>query len=138
MTIERLDQYRHIQKEITVLERRIADLQSRPDYITADTVVGSSAGNPQQHVITITGYGGEHVAKLAAVEDQYRRRNARLLEELAAIESFIGTLEDSKLRQIIELRYVNGKSWNAVAKDVYGYPNGNRARMSVERFFKKF
>ena len=53
------------------------------------------------------------------------------------IENFIETVDDSKVRQIIELRYIKGMSWNTVAKKVYGYPNGGTARKKIKRFFEE-
>ena len=117
MTLNQLEQYRDLSKEVKMLERRIADLESRPEVFVSDSVVGSSPCIPYQpHTIAIKGYGNQYQDK---------------------IKAFIESLQDSRLRQIIEYRYVKGMPWNVVAKNVYGYPNGNTARMAVIRFFEK-
>lgn len=138
MTINQLEQLRHLEKEIKMLERRIADYEDRPEAFVSDSVVGSSPCIPYQpHTITIKGYGNQYQDKINALQIKYIVRKQQLCKELEEIEAFIEGLQDSRLRQIIEYRYVKGMSWNEVAKNVYGYPNGDAARKAVKRFFEK-
>lgn len=138
MTINQLEQFRHLEKEIKMLERRIADYGDRPEAFVSDSVVGSSPCIPYQpHTITIKGYGNQYQDKINALQVKYIARKQQLCKELEEIEAFIEGLQDSRLRQIIEYRYVKGMPWNAVAKNVYGYPNGDAARKAVKRFFEK-
>lgn len=138
MTINQLEQFRHLEKEIKMLERRIADYEDRPEAFVSDSVVGSSPCIPYQpHTITIKGYGNQYQDKINALQVKYIARKQQLCKELEEIEAFIEGLQDSRLRQIIEYRYVKGMPWNAVAKNVYGYPNGDAARKAVKRFFEK-
>lgn len=138
MNLQQLEQVRHLGKEIKMLERRIADYESHPDSYVSDSVVGSSQCIPfQPHTITIKGYGNQFQDRINALQVKYITRKNELCNELAEIEKFIDTLQDSKLRQIIEYRYVKGMAWNVVAKNVYGYPNGDAARKAVTRFFEK-
>ena len=58
MTLNQLEQYRDLSKEVKMLERRIADLESRPETFVSDSVIGSTQCIPYQpHTITIQGYG---------------------------------------------------------------------------------
>ena len=45
MTLNQLEQYRDLSKEVKMLERRIADLESRPEAFVSDTVI---AGQKQR------------------------------------------------------------------------------------------
>ncbi len=122
-----------------MLEKQIAELESRPEAFVSDSVVGSQKNLPYQpHTIVITGYGNEHQGRINTLRAKYAGRQQKVCAELEEIETFIGSLEDSRLRQIIEYRYVKGLSWDVVAKNVYGYPCGDTARMIVKRFFEKF
>lgn len=139
MTINQLEQLRHLKKEVKMLERRIADYNDRPETFVSDSVVGSSPCIPYQpHTVTIKGYGNQYQDKINALQVKYIARKQQLCKELEEIEAFIEGLQDSRLRQIIEYRYVKGMPWNVVAKNVYGYPNGDAARKAVKRFFEKF
>ena len=138
MTLNQLEQYRDLSKEVKMLERRIADLESRPESFVTDSVVRSSPCiNYQPHTITIKGNGNQYQDKINVLQVKFIARKQQLCKELEEIEAFIESLQDSRLRQIIEYRYVKGMPWNVVAKNVYGYPNGDAARKAVKRFFEK-
>ena len=138
MTINHLEQLRHLKKEIKMLEKRIANHEDSPEVFVSDSVVGSLPCVPYQpYTITIKGYGNRYQDKINALQVKYIVRKQQLCKELEDIEVFIESLKDSWLRQIIEYRYVKGMAWNEVAKNVYGYPNGDAARKAVKRFFEK-
>lgn len=138
MTLKQLEQYRDLSKEVKMLERKIADLESRPGSFVADSVTGSATCIPfQPHTITIQGYGNQYQDKINTMRARYAARKKKLCQQLEEIEAFIEGVEDSRLRQIIEYRYIKGMPWNAVAKNVYGHPSGDTARMTVTRFFAK-
>ena len=139
MTLNQLEQYRDLSKEVKMLERRIADLESRPEAFASDSVIASAKCIPYQlHTVTIQGYGNQYQDKINALRAKYIARKKALVGQLEEIETFVDGLKDSRLRQIIEYRYVKGMPWNAVAKNVYGYPSGDAARKAVTRFFEKF
>ena len=138
MTLNQLEQYRDLSKEVKMLERRIADLESRPETFVSDSVIGSAQCIPYQpHTVTIQGYGNQQQDKINALRVKYIQRRQQLYKQMVEIESFVDGLKDSRLRQIIEYRYVKGMPWNVVAKNVYGYPSGDAARKAVTRFFEK-
>ena len=138
MTLKQLEQYRDLAKEVKMLEKKIADLESRPGAYVADSVTGSATCIPfQPHTITIQGYGNQYQDRINELRAKYSTRKRALCGQLEEVETFIDGLEDSRLRQIIEYRYIKGMPWNVVAKNVYGYPGGNTARMAVTRFFEK-
>ena len=100
---------------------------------------GSSPYFPYtSHTISITGEDTRHNATLLRIE---RARNVRIKKAhklLAEIEEFIATLEDAKLRRIIEVHYIDGKTWRQTATIVYGSPQyEDAARKRVKRFLQK-
>ena len=84
MTLNQLEQYRDLSKEVKMLERRIADLESRPEVFVSDSVVGSSPCIPYQpHTIAIKGYGNQYQDKINAL---------RLFYHISAVnQSFFGS-----------------------------------------------
>lgn len=95
MTLNQLEQYRDLSKEVKMLERRIADLESRPEAFVSDSVVGSSPCIPYQpHTITIKGYGNQYQDKINVLQVKYIARKQQLCKELEEIEAFIESLQD--------------------------------------------
>ena len=139
MTTEKLEQYRALVAEVEVLEARQRKAASRKPGIVTDTGTGSSPNFPfVSHTISITGEDTRHNATLLRIE---RARNVRIKKAhklLAEIEEFIATLEDAKLRRIIEVHYIDGKTWRQTATIVYGSPQyEDAARKRVKRFLQK-
>lgn len=65
-------------------------------------------------------------------------RKQRLIEEEIEIEEYISNIDDSVVRQIIELKYIKGLSWPMVAKKIYGHPSRqDAARKKLKRYLEK-
>lgn len=139
MEIEQLEQYRAKNSEIKLLEARLQKLKKESEQIVADTVQGSGESYPfTKHTITVKGIDKKKQKIMERLKVKVYLRQLELVEEQEKIEDFISTIPSSTIRQIIELKYLSGRSWNNVANIIYGYPNGDRARKEFTRFFKKF
>ncbi len=139
MTTDKLEQYRALVAEVEVLEARQRKAASRKPEIVTDTVKGSSPNFPfVSHTISITGEDTRHNATLLRIEQARNVRIKKAHKLLAEIEEFIATLEDAKLRRIIEVHYIDGKTWRQTATIVYGSPQyEDAARKRVKRFLQK-
>lgn len=139
MTQKRLEQYRALRREVAELERRLAELRSRPPDIVRDSVKGSSAHFPYtEHTYSIAGYGQRQQRKIERIEARLAARQERLLSEMDAIEVFVDSVDDSTTRQIISLRYIQGKSWQTTAEIVFNrVDRESTARMRIKLFFEK-
>lgn len=134
----RLEQYKDKSKEIKLLESRIIEMRQEETEIVSDTVCGSSSSFPYtQHTIKISGLNAKKREKIYRVMERLIKRKTALYNELEEVEKFIDNIQDSKVRQIIQLRYIKGMSWNVVASKVYNYPNGDRVRKRIKRFFEE-
>lgn len=133
MTQENLKQYRFLKKEIKVIEDRINELENET---VLDAVSGSTSYMP--YVKRTMVIEGVDIARINSLKRLLVNRKHKAYTILKEIETFINTIDDSTIRQIIQLRYIDGRSWSSIANKIYGYPCGNRARMKVERFLKKF
>lgn len=136
MKITDLEEYLKLKNEIKMLEERIKKYESKAKQVISDTVKGSRLCAPyDEHIITITGGDESNWIRMMKcrliLADRKERAEAKTLE----IEIFIDTIKSSEIRQIITLKYLEGRSWPAVSKYVYGYPSENRARMRITRFF---
>ena len=124
MTLERLKQYRSLVREIDELEQ-----QHKEQWLQRDTVKGSMTEFPYiETTVTICGYNPR-------VSAQLRMRQNRLLSERLAIERFIDEINDSLTRRVIFMRYVQGMSWNKLARNVPGN-TPDSLRMLVTRHMR--
>jgi DNA-directed RNA polymerase specialized sigma subunit len=61
----------------------------------------------------------ESAAKIIELENDVNEEIDRLVALKAEIESIIKKVERPKLRQLLELRYICGKTWKQVAEDMH-------------------
>jgi len=135
MDIKDLQQHYRVKKEVERTSQKLTNLQKSATYNTAK---GSSNFAPyQERVFTVTGVSGRN----KKAYNEYKRILEERLEELRnnilEVERFISSVTSSEIRQIIDCRYIQGLSWVATSKRVYGDPSENRARMALNRYLKK-
>ena len=53
------------------------------------------------------------------------------------VEQFLTTITDSRMRRIINLRFIDGLSWNNVADKIGGGNTEDSIRMAFNRFMEK-
>lgn len=130
MTAKRLKQYRSLCREIESLERQLE--AERNSGLATDVVSGSDDQYPYiKRKFTIEG-----IADGVALE-KTKSVLAKRLEERDAIISYIDEIEDSGIRQIFELRHIEGLSWRAVAFRLGGPETEDGVRMKHDRYLRK-
>lgn len=109
--IERLSQLRHLKREVDELSQRIGELEE-----------GAMGGSARPMGMLRSGRLDDRVARAAAsladLRDRMARRRLDCLEELGRLYAFIDDLPDSQLRQIFAARYIDGLSWQNVARRI--------------------
>ena len=60
-----------------------------------------------------------------------------LMETLNQVEEFIASVEDSRMRRIITLRFNDNLSWFKVAERLGGKSTADSVRMEFNRFFDR-
>ena len=138
MTVDKLEQYRALVDEIKDLEQRKRKASRRVNIIVSDTVRGSSDTWPYcARTVKITGVAAKHVRSAQRIDQMRRRRQMAARELLSEIETFLGTVDDARIRRMIDLHYVQGKTWRQVASRVYGSPTyEDAARKAIKRFLE--
>lgn len=138
---EALDQYTAIKKEreyiadkVMALERQI-DRMEQSGYSVKDTVRG---GEGNMHHYTIEGFPYESYSRqktlLRVRRQQLIDRDEKLAELETQVEHFLSELDDSRLRQMIEYRYIENMSWVQVADRMGGNNTADGCRKMVDRF----
>lgn len=140
---EILNQYIDLKKEIEETREKIEKNKSQIEKLEKDgNVVDSVTG----------GKGGiEHFKIEGFPYPEYSRKKTllysrqttltnlelELMETINQIELFISSVDDSLMRRIINLRFIEKLSWNKVADRIGGANTEDSVRKSFERFMKQ-
>lgn len=117
MTKEDLEQYCKLEREIAYLQRRLDKLYDKEVPEISGKVQASSPEFPCiMRRVTVKMYEPKAEAArnevIALLEDRQRRCEEKMLE----VEQYIDKIEDAELRQIFEMRYMEGKKLHEIAE----------------------
>lgn len=128
-----LKQYRHLVMEIRDIDRRI--IKHNRAEVQRDTVRGGYGGTQRFDI-----EGQPETLEKSRLQMEILRKKqkrAELEASTAAVEKFIDAVDDSRMRQILRLRYMDGMSWNETAKNIGEFGQGDAVRISCSRFLRK-
>lgn len=122
MTRDELKNYRHLVKEIAKIEQDIDRLLKRQAKIpdVKDKVQKSMDDYP--YTLTHITVDAKDPLQNDTIERLLLLKQARLLKiqhQRLEIEDWIASLEDSRDRQVIEMVYVDGRSFRDVADELH-------------------
>lgn len=134
MTEKELEQLHFLHKEIELLKGQISN--TNPSVVT-DKVNGSYLEFPYTlHSIAITGVEiKEHDRKLRRLKRKLQIRLDELMDLVEEMNEYISNQEDSEIRQILSLRYINGLTWHQIAMHL-GYADESVPRKRCNRFLR--
>lgn len=138
-----LKQYIDLQKEIDETKERINRTEKQLAAIeksgtVIDSVTGGMGGIQRYK---IEGFPCAEYGKLK--ERLYMRKATlqslenELMDKIGKVETFISSIEDSRMRRIISFRFVDGMSWRNVAMNIGGSNNEDSVRMAFNRFMEE-
>ena len=136
-----LNQYQDLLQEIKEtrekfdkIETQIADVEK--EGTVKDKVTGGEGG--WQH-FQIEGFPYPEYSKkktlLYARKAKLECMEVELMETINAVEEFISSVNDSHIRRIINLRFIEGLSWQGVA-DKMGSNTEGSVKMAFQRFME--
>lgn len=115
MTKNELKQLKKLIAEKEDLEKRIRRQPFKPSEEVADTAKDYRTGFGK--TIVIRGYGDEAWKKL---RDKWYVKLVNVSYKIQQMENFLDSVEDAELREILRLRYQDGKSQEEVG-EMLGY-----------------
>lgn len=116
MNKQKLSQYRDLVREVNFLKKKIE----------SDVVEGSNNEFPyEKRKFTVHG----------VATSRYDRKLRECNRLRTQIEEFIDSLDDSKLRMILELRYIEMKNWRDIDY-FFGNYTGTYSKKIHDRYFK--
>lgn len=143
VTKEVLSQYTDLREEIKEvrakidrLERTIQKIETEGNVI--DSVSGGEGGT--QH-FKIKGFPYPEYSRkktlLYARKATLQLLEDDLLQKTNEVEEFISSIDDSRMRRIINLRFLENCSWNKVADYIGGGNTEGSIKMAFQRFMEK-
>ena len=114
LTKKRLEQYRDLKGEIQELKDKIDHLANDDSLIGNDVINDYRTGYPRPQAVV--GIDRKEYEKLK------REYNARIVaydQICLEIEDFIGGIDDSQLRRIFRMRYIDGMRFKDIGKKLY-------------------
>ncbi len=141
-----LVQYTDLQEEIRDIRRRAERARGQMERLeTEGTVLDAVKGTRQDGTfgsIRIEGFPYADYEKRRRSLQSYLLKLADMEEKLLELtnqaEEYINSIEDSRMRRIVQYRILDGLSWYEVADRMGGKATSDSCRMYYERFLQKF
>ena len=130
MNKKELSQLYYLNREIEEQQRRLQELED-----IATTCTSYITGMPR--VQGISDKIAKYAAEIADLKGLLDLNLKKCFYELHRINRYIESIEDSQMRMILSLRYVNGLSWEQVAYSIGGGNSDKNVQMMVNRFLKQ-
>lgn len=125
-----LKQLQHLNREINLLQDQIEQMP-----VEVDSVSSSQDEFPYcQQNVAITGYSNERYKR---IRTRLERKKEECLAKVDELTAFISTVDDSLIRQLLLLRYVQGRKWCQIAAVMGSNYSEDQLKKRLERFFEK-
>lgn len=127
MTIEDLKAYRYMAAEIEALQLQIAQLYSpvRSPNLVSIGARGNTVSDPTH----------SSVMKADELQRQLEEKQEALRAQAIAIEEWLATVEDGKIRTAIRWHFLLGATWRETARKVDGSIPWDTFRKAFFRWF---
>ena len=129
MTKKELSQLYYLNREIEQLQARLTELESLATSCTAN-ITGMPRANGISDKI------GKYAAEIADLKSLLDLNLKKCFYELNRLNRYIQSVDDSEIRMILSLRYVNGLCWEQVAASISVYASGDSVRKAHDRFLR--
>jgi len=130
MTKHELSQLYYLNREIIEMQTRLEELEC-----LAESCTSVITGMP--HASGISDKIGNYSAEIADLKGLLDLNLKKCFYELNRLNRYINNVEDSEMRMILSLRYINGLCWEQVAASISPYASGESVRKAHERFLRK-
>lgn len=114
MTKQELSQLYHLNREIEHMQKRLKELES-----IATSSTSRITGMP--HGSGVSDKVGDYAAEITDLKELIDLNLKKCFYELNRLNRYIENIEDSEIRIIMSLRYINGLSWQQVAFSIGEY-----------------
>ncbi len=129
MTKKELSQLYYLKREIKEQQKRLEELETLATACTA-RITGMPHGTGINDKI------GKYAARIADLKGLLDLNLKKCFYELNRINRFIESVQDSEMRMILTLRYIQNLSWQKISF-IIGYQDESVPRKRHDRFLRK-
>lgn len=123
--------------QLYYLNREIEQLKSRIEELECIAASDTSRITGMPHVTGISDKVGRYAAEIADLKELLNLNLKKCFYELNRLNRYIESIDDSQMRMIMTLRYVNGLSWQQVAFSIGGGNTEDSIKKLAYRYLKK-
>lgn len=129
MTLKELSQVYYLNLEIKRNEEKLETLRNKAEKITASALGFPFSKNEQSKI-------ERNVIEMADVQAETDDYTKKLKAEEKKITDYINAIDDSRLRLIFKMRFIDCMSWNKVADALGGNNTEDCVKKSCYRYIK--
>lgn len=129
MTKNELSQLYYLNREIGLLQNKLFELDCLANSCTAKITGMPTASGISDNL-------GKYVAEIADLKSLLDLNIKKCFYELNRLNRCIQSVNDSEMRMILSLRYVNGLSWQQIAYSI-GASDEQQPRRKHNKFLKE-
>lgn len=147
MTKEILSEYADVREEVKDLRRRSAKLESEllrmvdEKHLVTDFVSKGRKGKKSLGRVCIQGFPVPMYRNKAKELDHLKNKldshESELMSLLNDVETYIESINDSRIRRIFRYRYIDDLNWVQVAGRIGGKHTADSCRVAHDRFLEK-
>ena len=129
MTKKELSQLYYLKREIKEQQKRIKELEAAATSCSSK-IDGLPSGEGINDKI------GNYAVQIADLKSLLDLNLKKCFYEFNRLNRYIQSVEDSQMRMILTLRYVNGLTWRQIAKSMGVAGDGSTERKKHDRILK--
>ena len=130
MTKKELSQLYYLKREIKEQQKRINELEAAATSCSSK-IDGLPSGTGISDKI------GKYAVQIADLKSLLDLNLKKCFYELNRLNHYIQSVEDSQMRMILTLRYINGLTWRQIAKSLGVIGDGSTERKKLNRFLRR-
>ncbi len=130
MTKKELSQLYCLKREIKEQQKRIKELEAAATSCSSK-IDGLPSGTGISDKI------GKYAVQIADLKSLLDLNLKKCFYELNRLNHYIQSVEDSQMRMILTLRYINGLTWRQIAKSLGVIGDGSTERKKLNRFLRR-
>lgn len=130
MTKKELSQLYCLKREIKEQQKRIKELEAAATSCSSK-IDGLPSGTGISDKI------GKYAVQIADLKSLLYLNLKKCFYELNRLNHYIQSVEDSQMRMILTLRYINGLTWRQIAKSLGVIGDGSTERKKLNRFLRR-
>lgn len=129
MTLRDFSQLLYLRKEIMVEQKRLEELEKAIEI--------QKISLPDIRDICLQSADNETLDEIECCRQLIERCMKKSIQEYKKLILYISNIDDSMIRQIIFLRFIQGHTWVQVAAEIGGGNSPDSIRMMVKRYLAK-